>query len=128
MNSFVKALKRFDDFFCADGVDARTIKDTENKLGVHFSEEYKTYLAECGSASADGHEFTGIIDSPRLNVVDVTQMARKRFSSVPSDLYVVEEIMIDGITIWQSENGTVYQSVDGQELKIICKSLLDYLS
>ena len=128
MNSFVKALKRFDDFFCADGVDARTIKDAENKLGVHFSEEYKTYLSECGSASADGHEFTGIIDSPRLNVVDVTQAARKRFSSVPADLYVVEEVMIDGIIIWQSENGAVYQSVDGQELKIICKSLLDYLS
>ena len=127
MSNFVKRLKEYDDFFCVKGTDAVAIESAENQLGLHFAEEYKEYLSECGVASADGHEFTGIIDSARLNVVDVTERVRSKITDISPLLYVVEEMMIDGIAIWQSEDGTVYQSIGMNPPIKICSSLAEYL-
>lgn len=128
MAEFVKTLKRFDDFFQANGVDMLEISQAEGVLGLKFSAEYKEYLLSCGVASADGHEFTGIIDSARLNVVQVTDRVRKRNPNIQRELYVVEELQIDDILIWQSEDGRVYSS-SRDELPIeISSSLVDYIN
>ena len=127
MSEFVNKLMAFDDFVSIGEADVKAIKDAEHKLNLLFSEEYREYLRVCGAASADGHELTGIVNSARLNVVDVTMRERNRNTSAPKDLYVVEEVQIDGIVIWQSGNGRVYQSVRGNELDEIATSLSEYL-
>ena len=127
MSEFVNKLMAFDDFVSIGEADEKAIKDAEHKLNLLFSEEYREYLRVCGAASADGHELTGIVNSARLNVVDVTMRERNRNTSAPKDLYVVEEVQIDGIVIWQSGNGRVYQSVRGNELDEIATSLSEYL-
>jgi len=127
MSDFVNKLKVFDDFVSIGETDEKAIKDAESKLGLLFSEEYREYLRACGAASVDGHEFTGIVNSDRLNVVDVTMRERNRNASTPKDLYVVEEVQIDGIAIWQSGNGRVYKSVWGEEPDEIAISLSEYL-
>ena len=127
MSGFVNKLKVFGDFVSIGKTDEKAIKDAENKLNLLFSEEYREYLRVYGAASADGHEFTGIVNSARLNVVDVTMRERNRNESTPKDLYVVEEAQIDGIVIWQSSSGKVYKSVRGNELDEIATSLSEYL-
>lgn len=127
MSDFVNKLKVFDDFVSIGETDEKAIKDAENKLSLIFSDEYRAYLRVCGAASADGHEFTGIVNSERLNVVDVTMREKNRNDSTPKDLYVVEETQIDGIVIWQSSSGRVYKSVRGNELDEIATSLSEYL-
>jgi hypothetical protein len=42
-------------------------------------------------------------------------------------LYVIEELGIDGITIWQSGTGEIYQSVSGEVPYVIYKSFLEYI-
>ncbi|MCR5213326.1 MAG: hypothetical protein K6E10_02850 [Eubacterium sp.] len=77
--------------------------------------------------SANGHEFTGIIDSERLSVIEVTEKFRKKHASIKKDLYVVEDLCIDHIVIWQDETGTIYETVLEDEPKKIAGSLKDYL-
>ena len=79
-------------------------------------------------ASANGHEFTGILKSERLNVVDATLRARRKNSNIPLTLYVVEELQIDGLIIWQDESGTVYRAMSGERPTKISDSLADYVS
>lgn len=127
MAEFVRILKNFDDFFAAEGADAKSVEDAETALSLKFAEEYVQYLKEYGVASADGHEFTGLIKSKRLNVVDVTETARKKNVNIPLDLYVVEELQIDGIIIWQSEDGRIFQTVCDGKAEMVNSSLADYI-
>lgn len=128
MSNFVTALKKYDDFFMAKGADKQLVADAESTLSLRFAKEYAEYLEECGVASADGHEFTGLLNSKRLNVVDVTQAAKKKNGSIPQDFYVVEELQIDGIVIWQSGSGKVYMTASDGLLELINDSLVEYIA
>lgn len=82
----------------------------EDKLGVHFSDDYRKYVLAFGVASYYGHELTGIYNHPSINVVDVTLSERDFSPDISQRWYVVEQAHIDGIVVWQSEDGAIYQS------------------
>lgn len=103
------------------------ICQAEKKLNVNFSKEYSDYVAEFGVAIFDGHEFTGLCDGKRLDVVRVTQEQRRLHKHIPSDWYVVECLDVDGIVIWQSSEGSVYASIPNAEAKKIANSILEYI-
>ena len=126
MAKFVDLIKSFDDFCVGKGVDEATIEAAEEKLGLKFADDYKEYIRECGVASADGHEFTGIVDSKRLNVVDVTETMRTKNPNASGEMYVVEDLQTDGIIIWQSVDGKIYKTNFVSEAELICDSLFDY--
>lgn len=126
MSQFVNKLKKFDDFIELGGVSQDEINRTENILGVKFAEEYIEYLLECGVASADGHEFTGICKSKRLNVVDVTKEELAKVEDFPEGAYVVEQAHIDGVVIWQIQDGTIYMS-QNKKVQWVSNSLYDYI-
>ena len=120
-------LKKYDDFVSLEGASENDIKSAEIELRVIFSEDYKQYLSKYGAASSNGHEFTGISASKRLNVVDVTKRIRDRGYNIPKDFYVVEELDIDDIVVCQNQKGEVYQ-FDKNSSKRIFKSLAEYLA
>ncbi len=126
MARFVDWITACDDHFIGTGADIKEIKETEDRLNLEFSEEYKEYLKKYGIASADGHEFTGIVNSPRLNVADVTMKAQKEHD-VAAKLYVVELLQIDGIIIWQNKKGEVFMMSKNGEMSKIGDNLMEYL-
>jgi len=42
-------------------------------------------------------------------------------------MYVVEEVHVDGLVIWQDESGQVYQTIPGSLPQKIANTLSDYL-
>ena len=127
MDNFVLAMKHRDDLFFLKGASEEQIESAEMKLELKFSDEYRFYLLAFGVASANGHDFTGICNSPRLNVVDVTLEERKYNPDVPPDYYVVEQANIDGIILWQSQSGKIYQTYPNQPPVQLCNSLFELL-
>lgn len=125
--SFVKLLKTCDDYMELGGVSESEIEHAERVLGVLFAKEYKEYLLQCGVATANGHEFTGICNSKRLNVVDVTILERKSVKLYPEKTYVVEQTHVDGTVIWQGEDGIIYITQNYNEVTKLCDNLLQYL-
>ncbi|MDR1208990.1 MAG: SMI1/KNR4 family protein [Clostridiales bacterium] len=97
-------------------VSEAEISQVESQLSLKFAADYREYLAEFGVAAADGHEFTGIVASERLNVVNATKSEWKLNPQIPHTLYAVENAGIDGIIIWQDESGQVYQTVPNTKL------------
>ena len=126
MSLFIDLLQTSNDFRCLKPSNKSEIVKAENELQLKFSDEYKEYVLTCGAAIGRGHEFTGLTTSKRLNVVSVTQEERQ-YHTVPSDWYVVEQLYIDGVVIWQSTNGEVFQSLPGQSPTKLCNSLLEYI-
>ncbi len=126
MTTIIEFMKKRDGFHFAGKTDEKEIIDAERSLNVHFSEDYREYVSAYGAARFDGHELTGICSASRLNVVDVT--TREKTDLIPAEFYVIEELNIDGIIIWQASNGEVYESQAGKAPRMIATSLEEYLS
>lgn len=109
------------------GASLAEVKDAEKALGTCFSEEYKDYLLKYGTAACNGHEFTGISSSERVNVVDVTIFARENNPNVSSNMYVIEQTNIDGIVMWQDEEGVVYSTHNSDRPKVVAISIGAFL-
>lgn len=127
MTSIVNKLRTLPAFCSLTGVSMEQIADAEKALALRFADDYREYLLSFGSASSDGHEFTGICNSKRLNVVDVTLAEKSITPGIPNDWYVLEEAGFDGIVIWQSSTGEVYQTQPGKGTIKIAGSICDYL-
>jgi len=104
------------------------ILKAEELLSLVFNQEYINYMQEVGFATYEGHELTGICKFKRLNVVDVTIMERELFPYIPLDWYVIEQLNIDGIVIWQSSTGEIYQTSPNSKPEKIYDSLAEYIS
>ena len=109
MNDIIKTLKNTPDFIGGTGRTDTEIESAQEKLGLKFADDYKTYLRKIGLACFDGHELTGICEDPRLNVVDVT-INNQEDNPKKSSCYVIEEANIDGIVIWQDASGLIYMT------------------
>jgi hypothetical protein len=116
-----------ENFMSLGGVSEDKISEVETNMELIFADDYKEYLKKFGIATVDDHEFTGIGKSQRLSVDKVTQKERSKNDLIPKNLYVIEELGIDGITIWQSGTGEIYQSVSGEIPYVIYKSFLEYI-
>lgn len=123
----VDIIKSLPDYIGSNGRSKADIIYAEEQLNTSFSPEYTQYLQQIGLAAFDGRELTGLCKDKRLNVVDVTLEERSRNQGVPATLYVVEQTNMDGIVIWQSQNGEIYQTSPNAPCKKVYSSLSDYL-
>lgn len=104
------------------------ILEAELSLGLSFAKEYKEYLAKYGCVAIYGHEFTGICSSKRLSVVGITQKNRGIDEETPKDWYVIEELNIDGLVVWQDSSGVVYIKSPTSKAQKICNSFCEYIN
>lgn len=113
--------------YTGNGADDEAIHKAEVLLQLHFSDEYCKYLKTYGVAAVNGHEFTGICSLKWLDVVAATLSERERKHHVPNDFYVLEQLNIDDVVIWQSGDGTVYRTVGDSMPVKICDSFCEYI-
>ncbi len=128
MKAFKDVVKEYDDFTSLGGASEAQIEKAEKELNVKFNEEYRDFLKECGSACANGHEFTGICNTERLSIVTMTQRARQKNPNIPLDLYVIESVGIDKILTWQNTSGELFQNVAGNLPERLKDNLCEYLN
>lgn len=127
MSTIVKKISAKPYFKALSRASQEQIAEAQKTLGLEFSCEYNEYLSELGIATFDGHELTGICSSKRLSVVDVTISEREKNPNTPADWYVIEQANIDGIVIWQSGAGEIYQTMPGASPMKLCNSLSEYI-
>lgn len=128
MADFISILSSLPDFHALAGASEEQIAQAERALSLRFADDYRQYVRAFGAVSAAGHELTGICASKRLNVVEVTLSARGAQPAIPRDWYVLEEATIDGILVWQSGAGEVFQTQPGAEPVKLAASIREYLN
>ena len=105
----------------------QTIDAAEIKLGLKFADDYKSYTKQFGAVSANGRELTGVVDVPRLNVVNVTEAERRLNNNIPDDMYVIENTGVDGILILQNAVGEIFNIMPNAKPEKKFNSLAEYL-
>lgn len=108
------------------GVTDQEIVAAEQRLGVAFPEQYKTYMKECGVLSFGSHEITGLGVDGYLNVVEATEAERKLGGSFPNDCILIENVGVDGILFVMDSTGWVYECHNGTKA-IVAESFSLYL-
>ena len=126
MADIVSVLSKLPNLRSRSPVSETDIFEAEEFLGLSFSPEYRSYLKAFGAVSVNGREITGICNSDRLNVVSVT-LEEWLNNQVPNDWYVIEQLNIDGILIWQDSKGSIYKTAPGCTSQKIASSLLEYI-
>ena len=127
MTSIVNKFRTLPSFCSLTGVSTEHIADAEKTLSLRFADDYREYLLAFGIASAGGHELTGICNSKRLNVVNVTLSEKSITPGIPQDWYVLEEANMDGIVIWQNSVGEIFQTQPGRKALKLAASICNYL-
>ena len=127
MSAIKDAFESRESFLAGKGASPEQIVQAEKQLGLSFAQEYREYLSSYGIAAYDGHELTGITKSDRLNVVTVTKEAKARYVSIPADYYVIEQVGVEELVIWQSGTGEIYGCAPNYKLEKICDSLGAYI-
>lgn len=127
MSRIIETIKKLPELLTLKPVDIEEIENIEIELALRLAEEYKEYLQTFGAVMADNVELTGATKSQNRNVVSVTQREWKANPLIPHTMYVVENVGIDGIIIWQDTSGNIYQSMPNCQAEKIAGSLADYL-
>ena len=127
MTDIINVINKLENLLTLKPASAEEVKNAELSLGLSLSEEYKEYLFEFGAVLAEDIELTGIAKSNNRNVVFVTKREWEANGRIKHDLYVVENVGIEGIVIWQDSSGKVYFSSPNRGAEKIADSLAEYI-
>lgn len=125
--SCIESIKKLPGMEFLQPATEKQIKSAEEKLGLRFAEEYREYLSYFGMVWSDIIAISGICDDEDYEVVALTDKLKKVYLGIPSDFYVIEDVGVDGLVIWQSGTGEIYQSIPNTNPVKIFDSLSDFL-
>ena len=126
--SISDTIKMIPGYIGSNGRTEEEIVNAEKELDTSFANDYREYLEIIGLACFEGHELTGLTKTARLDVVSVTKEQRMLNQNIPRNWYVIEESHLDGIVIWQSPSGEIYQTAADTPGRKTYYSLMDYVS
>lgn len=127
MKDIIQIISNLEDMRFLKPASMEQIIEAEKELGVSFSEEYTKYVEKYGVISARGIELTGVTTHERLSVVAITKRERELNSNIPINMYVIENVAIDGLVALQDETGKVYSVTPNGKPKLIYNSLSEYV-
>ncbi len=125
----IEMLKGFENLRFTKPATIEEIKAAEQKLGLKFADDYIKCLLHYGVIFVETIDLFGITDFKSASVVQNT-IEEKSFdchSQVPTNMYVIENVGIDGLLVWQDESGAVYHTLPWQKPEKYADSLAEYI-
>ena len=127
MTDIIKVINSKDGVIHGKETNENEIKQAESELGLRFADDYRNYIKQFGCMVIGSREITGISSQENYNVVSITKAQRNYNKNLPENSYVIEQLNIDGIIIWQSSNGEVFQTSPNTAPMKIADSLVEYI-
>ena len=127
MNDIINVINSKDGVIHGKETNENEIKQAESELGLRFADDYRNYIKQFGCMVIGSREITGISSQENYNVVSTTKAQRNYNKNIPENSYVIEQLNIDGIIIWQSSNGEVFQTSPNTAPMKIADSLVEYI-
>lgn len=127
MKDIIKTISNLENMRFIKPAPMEQIIKAEKELGVNFADDYTKYVEKYGAISAKGIELTGVTIYKRLSVVSITKKERNMNPNIPANMYVIENIAIDGLIALQDETGKVYTVTPNKTPKLSYNSLSEYI-
>lgn len=127
MKDIIQTISNLEDMRFIKPTPIEQIIKAEKELSINFADDYTKYAKKYGAISAKGVKLTGITNYERLNVVSVTKRERNINPNIPANMYVIENITINGIIALQDETGKVYTVTPNKNPKLSYNFLSEYI-
>lgn len=127
MKDIIQTISNLEDMRFIKPTPIEQIIKAEKELSINFADDYTKYVKKYGAISAKGVKLTGITNYERLNVVSVTKRERNINPNIPANMYVIENITINGIIALQDETGKVYTVTPNKNPKLSYNFLSEYI-
>lgn len=127
MKDIIQTISNLEDMQFIKPTSVGQIIEAEKELGVNFADDYSKYVEKYGAISAKGIQLTGVTNYERLSVVSVTKKERNINPNIPANMYVIENVAIDGIIALQDETGKIYTITPNKTPKLSYNSLSEYI-
>lgn len=127
MNDIINVINSKNGVIHGKETNENEIKQAESELGLRFADDYRKYIKQFGCMVIGSREITGISQQENFNVVSITTSQKCYYKGISENLYVIELLNIDGIVIWQSSDGEVYQTYPNSNPEKIANSLSEYI-
>lgn len=127
MKDIIQTINNLENMRFIKPASIEQIIEAEKELGVNFADDYIKYVKKYGVISAKGIELTGVTNYKRLSVVFITKKERNINPNIPANMYVIENIAIDGLIALQDETGKVYTVTPNKTPKLSYNSLSEYI-
>ena len=127
MNDIINVINSKNGVIHGKETNENEIKQAESELGLRFADDYRNYIKQFGCMVIGSREITGISQQENFNVVSITTAQKCYYKGISENLYVIELLNIDGIVIWQSSNGDIFQTAQNTMLMKIADSLAEYI-
>lgn len=127
MKDIIQTINNLENMRFIKPTPMKQIIKVEKELGVNFADDYTKYVEKYGAISAKGIELTGVTNYERLSVVSATKKERNMNPNIPTNMYVIENIAIDGLIALQDETGKVYTVTPNGSPKLSYNSLSEYI-
>lgn len=127
MSKIEKIINRLSNLIALKPACPADILNVELELALPLAADYKEYLLKFGAVLADDIELTGIAKSKHRNVILVTKREWEANNKMERNMYVIENVGIDGIVVWQDGSGKVYESRPNYGATKIADSIVEYL-
>ena len=127
MNDIINVINSKNGVIHGKETNENEIKQAESELGLRFADDYRNYIKQFGCMVIGSREITGISSQENYIVVSTTKAQRNYNKNIPENSYVIEQLNIDGIIIWQSSNGEVFQTSPNTAPMKIADSLVEYI-
>lgn len=127
MKDIIQTISNLENMRFIKPVSMEEIIEAEKELGVNFADDYIKYVKKYGAISAKGIELTGVTTHERLSVVSITKKERNMNPNIPINMYVIENIAIDGLIALQDETSKIYTVTPNKTPKLSYNSLSEYI-
>lgn len=127
MKDIIQTISNLENMRFIKPTSMEQIIEAEKELGVNFADDYTKYVEKYGAISAKCIELTGVTIYKRLSVVSITKKERNINPNIPANMYVIENIAIDGLIALQDETGKVYTVTPNKTPKLSYNSLSEYI-
>lgn len=126
-HEIINAIRNLEDLRWIKPAADEQIAAAEAALGIPFAPDYRAYVRRYGAISARGIELTGVTSARRLDVVEVTGRERALNPLLPKNMYVIENLGIDGIVMLQDSTGAIYSLHPNRGPKRELENLTEYV-
>lgn len=127
MSRIIEVIEKLENLLTLKPATMEDIDNVEIELALPLADEYKEYLLKYGAILANDVELTGVAKSKNRDVIQVTQREWSLNNKIKHNMYVIENIGVEGIIIWQDESGKIYESKPNHGVTKIADSLAEYL-
>lgn len=126
----IEAIDSLEDLCEPQPATIEQVEEAQKILGVKFSDDYIQLLLKYGTVDAEGIELLGIAN-PKFEYINVVPNTLREYEydkTAPKDMYVIENLGVDGALAWQHESGAVYYKYRfDEELQKAADSLAEYI-